>query len=252
MDHTLEQEQRRFHYSLWIAGGLHLLLFAVLGAMAVQQRPDFPFKIVDIRIADGLQRNTPTSVSSPPQKTPATVAGANDAASPPPKPVARPSQAPPRVVRKAPPEDKVPLWQKEEVWQRTRGKGEKNRPVARSLEDYIEKGEVLSRIGSLGPESDEAVRQRYTQVLSLWLYKFREYPEEAKRAGLRGQAILRIRIDRKGRILYFQIDRSTGHALLDQAIRDTVVRANPVPEVPPHFPGGSQLEFVMAMRFVPD
>ena len=102
---------------------------------------------------------------------------------------------------------------------------------------------------SIAPESDEAVRQRFTQVLSLWLYKFRDYPEAARSAGITGRALMRLRIERSGRVLFYQLDRSTGYAILDSAIRDMVYRASPVPEAPAHFPGGQQLEFLIPMAF---
>lgn len=100
-------------------------------------------------------------------------------------------------------------------------------------------------------KSKEAeVLARYEQLISLWIQKFKQYPEEAKLGGMQGETMLRIRIDRRGNVRYYALERSTGHALLDRAAVDMIRRANPVPAVPADYPaGGDVLEFLIPVNF---
>lgn len=260
-------DSRNFHRALWAAVGVHLLVFAMMGSLNLKTATDFPFQIVNIRLGT-MGSKKPTSVAAAHSEVPvqqheaqeATNMVAMESALAPtpepkkPEPVAMPPMPQARPDLKTKPA--APALKKPQIWKRARGKGDNFRPVARTLEDYVKKGDAGAN-GGLGiagftPESDAQVTQRYTQVLSLWLYKFRDYPEAAQAAGFSGKALIRLRIERSGRILFYQLDRSTGHSILDTAIRDMVYRASPVPEVPAHFPGGSQLEFLIPMAFTLD
>jgi TonB family protein len=90
---------------------------------------------------------------------------------------------------------------------------------------------------------------RYEQLISLWIEKFKQYPLEARSAGMQGETVVRIRIDRKGNIRYYILERSTGHQLLDRAAIDMVRRANPVPAVPNDYPKGDLIEFLIPVNF---
>lgn len=90
---------------------------------------------------------------------------------------------------------------------------------------------------------------RYEQLISMWIQKFKIYPEAAKQAGQMGETVARVRIDRRGNIRYYTLERSTGHTALDQAAIDMIKRANPVPAVPQDYPPGDLLEFRIPIRF---
>ncbi len=100
-------------------------------------------------------------------------------------------------------------------------------------------------------KSKEAeVLARYEQLISLWIQKFKQYPAEAKSEGMQGETVVRIRIDRRGSVKYYALERSTGHAALDRAAVDMIRRANPVPAVPADYPaGGDVLEFLIPVNF---
>jgi protein TonB len=230
-------EQRGFTWAIWAAFGLHIAVFLTLGLMQIKNKDDFPFQIVNIRLAEHITRKPATAFQAESPKPQATIVQP-----PAPIPAAKPKPPEPKIKP-----EKEGEFQKEKLWKRERGKDEKFRPVARTLEDYVQRG--AEELVGIAPESDEAVRQRFTQVLSLWLYKFRDYPEAARAAGVTGRALIRLRIERSGRVLFYQLDRSTGYAILDSAIRDMVYRASPVPEAPAHFPGGQQLEFLIPIAF---
>jgi protein TonB len=90
---------------------------------------------------------------------------------------------------------------------------------------------------------------RYEQLISLWIEKFKKYPDEARSQGMQGETVVRIRIDRQGTVRYYILERSTGHQVLDKAAIDMVKRANPVPAVPNDYPQGDLIEFLIPVNF---
>ena len=96
---------------------------------------------------------------------------------------------------------------------------------------------------------DAELMKRYEQLISLWIEKFKQYPMDARSQGLQGETVVRIRIDRKGNIRYYLLERSTGHPVLDRAAIDMVRRANPVPSVPNDYPKGDLIEFLIPVNF---
>jgi len=108
-----------------------------------------------------------------------------------------------------------------------------------------------SALGNSTADSAE-IEARYTQTLSLWINRFKIYPEEARQAGIGGTVMLRIRINRQGRILQYYLERPSGHALIDRATSAMVEAANPVPAVPPYYPDPRPyLEFLVPIHFKP-
>jgi TonB family protein len=97
--------------------------------------------------------------------------------------------------------------------------------------------------------SHAEVMRRYEQMISLWIQKFKLYPEEARTQGLQGETVVRIRIDRQGNVRYYILERSTGYQLLDRAAIDMIRRANPVPAVPHDYPPGDLMEFLIPVTF---
>ena len=90
---------------------------------------------------------------------------------------------------------------------------------------------------------------RYEQLISLWIEKFKKYPDEARSQNMQGETVVRIRIDRQGNILYYILEHSTGFPVLDHAAIDMVKRANPVPAVPNDYPKGDMIEFLIPVNF---
>jgi protein TonB len=98
-------------------------------------------------------------------------------------------------------------------------------------------------------KNSKELLSRYEQLISLWIQKFKQYPDEARRQGMRGETLVRIRIDRKGNIRYWALEHSTGFTVLDRAAIDMVRRANPVPAVPNDYPAGDQFDFLIPVNF---
>jgi len=105
-----------------------------------------------------------------------------------------------------------------------------------------------STLGSSSADNAEMVT-RYHQQISLWLEKFKLYPDDARAKSIEGEPIVRIRIDRQGNIRYYIIERSSGSEILDRAAIDMVRRANPVPAVPKDYPQDDMLEFLIPVGF---
>ncbi|MBI1274658.1 TonB family protein [bacterium] len=93
------------------------------------------------------------------------------------------------------------------------------------------------------------VVSRYEQLLSGWIEQHRRMPEEALNKGMSGRALVYIRIDRGGNILFSRLEKRTGQSILDKAVMDMIRRANPVPPVPTDYPPGDQLAFRIPVNF---
>ena len=105
-------------------------------------------------------------------------------------------------------------------------------------------GAVRGGVHGLDGGLDAAYRTR----LAKWIDRFKEYPETARRQRLEGQALLRVRIAADGSVLSQHLERSSGHAVLDEGAMKIVRRANPFPALPDSSGAGS-LELLLPITF---
>lgn len=77
----------------------------------------------------------------------------------------------------------------------------------------------------------------YLEWVMARLAAFRDYPHAALANRIQGTVLVRFVLDRQGRVSDFAVVKSSGAAILDEAARDTVARAAPMPPMPPDFPG---------------
>ncbi len=118
--------------------------------------------------------------------------------------------------------------------------------------DEVGKGGGEGSVFGNSTADSAEIESRYTQTLSLWFNRFKIYPLEARKAGIGGTVMLRIRIDRQGNIMRYYLEHPSGHAVIDQAINTMVNAANPVPAVPPYYPDSRPyLEFIVPIHFKP-
>lgn len=96
---------------------------------------------------------------------------------------------------------------------------------------------------------DAEVMSRYTQMISLWIQKFRITPPEAKLQNRKVTVVVRLRIDRRGTIRYYALEQPSGIEAVDRAALDMIRRANPVPAVPDDYPPGDAFEFLVPINF---
>jgi protein TonB len=78
--------------------------------------------------------------------------------------------------------------------------------------------------GPGGRNGEQLLRTIRRQIERVWTY-----PDAARRDGLEGTVWLRFRIGPDGSVEQVEVDRSSGHALLDDAAITAVRRAGPYP-----------------------
>nr|WP_321456692.1 TonB family protein [uncultured Cohaesibacter sp.] len=107
-----------------------------------------------------------------------------------------------------------------------------------------EKASGKAKIRGDGGRSDKAsgagsrgVRVSYAMQLRRWIERHKRYPRSAKMRGVEGSGVVRIVIDRSGRVLQVALVKSAGDRALDDEIRTLPRRASPAPKPPAEFAG---------------
>ncbi|SKC74373.1 energy transducer TonB [Paraburkholderia hospita] len=80
------------------------------------------------------------------------------------------------------------------------------------------------------------------------LQQFKRYPADAQARNQQGVAYLRFTMDRKGRVLTFQLEKTSGYTLLDEEALALIQHAQPLPAPPPSV-AGDPLELVVPIEF---
>jgi protein TonB len=93
-----------------------------------------------------------------------------------------------------------------------------------------------------------AIRASWQAQLVGWLERYKRYPRLAQEQRQEGTVYLRFAIDRQGHVLSSQIERGSGHALLDEEVLALVQRAQPLPAPPPEIPG-TRIELTVPIQF---
>jgi protein TonB len=88
----------------------------------------------------------------------------------------------------------------------------------------------------------------YYGRLQAWLEKHKRYPRRAKLRNEQGVALLRFVVTREGEVTEFSIERSSGHSLLDDEVREMLQRAQPLPKMPSEM-HESRVEFLVSVQF---
>ena len=79
------------------------------------------------------------------------------------------------------------------------------------------------------------------------LEKYRRYPAAARARGAQGVVKVTFRMNRAGRLLSSQIERSSGSSTLDRAAIDTLKRAQPLPPIPRNM--ADEIELTIDIEF---
>jgi protein TonB len=113
-------------------------------------------------------------------------------------------------------------------------------------------GVAPSRVASVPADgaarTAERLRASYEQVLAAWLARHKYYPAVARRRGLEGAGVVRVRIDRRGHVQSGTIERDIGSDVLDHAALDMVRRSDPFPPMPDRL-AGDHFEFVVPIEY---
>jgi protein TonB len=100
----------------------------------------------------------------------------------------------------------------------------------------------------ISTNSSPAARASWQAQLLAWLEKYKRYPRVAQEQRQQGVTQLRFTIDRQGRVLSSQINKSSGFELLDDEVLALVQRAQPLPAPPPEV-GGDRIELLVPVSF---
>jgi periplasmic protein TonB len=106
---------------------------------------------------------------------------------------------------------------------------------------------VPSRIPHLAadPAPNVAMLQ-FRDTLLRHIAKFQRYPRAAEGQHLQGTVLAVFSIGRDGKLLGTWVKTSSGQAVLDQAAMDTILRAQPLPQIPPALPDSMKVEVALA------
>lgn len=88
----------------------------------------------------------------------------------------------------------------------------------------------------------------YGATLLSWLERYRTYPRIARMKGLQGTVQVKLRLARNGAVLDSAILHGSGEEILDEAVRDLIRRADPMPPLPDAI-SGSSAEFIVPIAF---
>jgi protein TonB len=95
---------------------------------------------------------------------------------------------------------------------------------------------------------ENELRDRYLALISASLQAHKIYPVLARRRGMEGEATLRIVIGAEGQIISYRLEQSTGHDVLDQAVRDMIEGIGHFP-APPAISSDGAMECRVPIRF---
>jgi len=96
--------------------------------------------------------------------------------------------------------------------------------------------------------SSPAARASWQAQLVAWLEKYKRYPRVAQEQRQQGVVHLRFTIDREGKVLASEINKSSGFELLDEEVLALIQRAQPVPAPPPEVTG-TRIEMLVPVSF---
>ncbi|GGB96704.1 hypothetical protein GCM10011352_23540 [Marinobacterium zhoushanense] len=77
-----------------------------------------------------------------------------------------------------------------------------------------------------------AAKQSWFAKLAAELARHKRYPLSARRRGQEGVAKISFLVNRKGELLEYKLSESSGYKLLDEAVIDMLLKAQPLPEFP--------------------
>ena len=150
---------------------------------------------------------------------------------PPPKPEPKPEPAPKPEPRPKPQRESSPPASESTS---TAARAENARPAGGQDENNTpaQAAQAAKKIqeGSTGSVADTPAN--YRSELSAALQRHKNYPRRARRLRQEGTVLLYFVMDRSGRVLDWEIRESSGHKLLDEAVRDMIRKANPLPALP--------------------
>ncbi|PWC39872.1 energy transducer TonB [Azospirillum sp. TSO35-2] len=173
----------------------------------------------------------------------------------PPPPPEPPPVVEPEVVLPKPPPDR-PKPKPEVKKEAPKPKPEKPKPPPRPVAQPVQPAPVAAPPAPPAPApAAPAPAAAPSRAVPSWqgrvlghLERHKRYPRAAQARRQEGVAQVRFTIDRDGRVLSVQLDRSSGHDVLDEETVEMVRRASPLP-APPEEMAQDRIELVVPVQF---
>lgn len=103
----------------------------------------------------------------------------------------------------------------------------------------VKNPKVQEKAKQIAETINQVARTSYSHILISWLARYKKYPKTALRRRIEGEGLLRFKINKSGNLLNYQISKSSGYEILDDAIIDMLKKATPFPEIPDELNTGS-------------
>ena len=100
----------------------------------------------------------------------------------------------------------------------------------------------------LGPPPTPPLPANYLSLLLAHLNAYKRYPFAARLHHEQGTVWLEFTMDRAGNVLSYKVVGSSGFADLDDEAREMIQNAQPLPPVPPTYPGAT-LDLILPLVF---
>jgi len=97
-------------------------------------------------------------------------------------------------------------------------------------------------------EQDQKAIARWQKKVVLHLHAHKRYPGEARRKRVQGEAVVKFKIDRSGRVIARSLSNGSGAKILDDAAIAILDRASPLPK-PPAEMAGNEFELTLPIRY---
>ncbi|BAI76020.1 tonB protein (plasmid) [Azospirillum sp. B510] len=215
-----------------------------------------PAPAIDIPVPQPVPEPMPEPVTEPPPPEPPPPEPVVEQPPPPPEP---PPVVEPEVVLPKPPPD--PPKPKPEVKKEApppkpeKPKPEKPKPP-RPVAQPVQQAQPAPVAAPPAPAAPApAAPAAASRAMPSWqgrvlghLERNKRYPRSAQARRQEGVAQVRFTVDREGRVLSVQLDRSSGVAALDEETVEMVRRASPLP-APPEEIGQDRIELVVPVQF---
>ncbi len=104
------------------------------------------------------------------------------------------------------------------------------------------------KVKNVAPKVSPVAVTNYESLIMARLEENKYYPRSAKRRGLEGDGLIRIKLNRHGKLLEYRLEKRFPHSLLNKAIARMVEKSAPFPAFPGEI-GSETFEFVVPVEF---
>lgn len=111
------------------------------------------------------------------------------------------------------------------------------------------KNKSLEELQNSSSEGDSNTTEMlYTEMIRQRILSNLAYPLAARKSGIEGRVYIRFSIDRNGNLIAFEICKSSGYAMLDDASLKALRLSNPFPPIPDKV-NKDKIIFLQALAF---